>query len=404
MLTEWSQIEDGVRGRIAFLVRGLDGGGAQRDAILLANELQRLGRPSAVVALEAAGHLRDLVATEVSLIDLGSGNKLRLAAAIGPLRRLLIRGRPAVLVSSEAGANAVVVLASRLVPLRQRPKIVLREVASPAAARLRDPYWQNRLGYRLAPFAYPAADRVLTFTEGARHDLIAGFGVPADKVVSLGANAVLTPAMRQGLAELGRAPEPGLIVSVGRLSPEKGFADLIEAFALLRASRPARLEILGEGSGRPRLEALIADKGLQGEVELPGHFADPLPRLARASLFVSASSHEGLGNALIEAMAAGVPVVATDAPHGPREILLGGQLGPLVPVGDVGALARAMADVLEAPTDSTRLQDRAADFTVEVAAERFLAVLEAELTQVVTAGEVNGLVGPIPSEAGGGLS
>ncbi len=201
--------------------------------------------------------------------------------------------------------------------------------------------------------------------------------MPAAKVANLGTNAVLTPQMRQRIEQLGRAPQPGLIVSVGRLSPEKGYATLIEAFAQLRQTRAARLTIIGEGDERGNLKALIEAKGLSADVSLPGHNPDPLSIVSQASLFVSSSSHEGLGNALIEAMACGVPAVATDAPYGPREILEGGRLGQLVPVGDAEALAEAMAATLDQPTESAILQARAGDFSVEKSAERFIRLLQA---------------------------
>ncbi|UIY28919.1 glycosyltransferase [Neorhizobium galegae] len=120
--------------------------------------------------------------------------------------------------------------------------------------------------------------------------------------------------------------------------------------------REARLTIVGEGDERGNLEALIEALNLSQDVSLPGHNPDPLSILSQASLFVSSSSHEGLGNALIEAMACGVPVVATDAPYGPREILQGGRLGRLVPVGDATALAQAMAMTLEQPPESAVLR------------------------------------------------
>ncbi|CDZ48229.1 Putative glycosyltranferase [Neorhizobium galegae bv. officinalis] len=377
MIMNSSRIVDPVAARICFLVRGFDGGGAQRDAILLANELQGQGFPSAIVTLQSSGPLRDLIRADVPVIDLGNGRKLRLAFAPAALRRLLVTGRPRALVSSEAAANVLVILASRGFARETRPSIVLREVASPLQARTGDPYWQNRLAYRLIRFAYPRADLVLTLTAGARNDLIDRFGVPAAKVANLGTNAVLTPQMRRRIEQLGRAPEPGLIVSVGRLSPEKGYATLIEAFAQLRRMRAARLTIVGEGDERGNLEALIEALDISRDVSLPGHNPDPLSIVSQASLFVSSSSHEGLGNALIEAMACGVPVVATDAPYGPREILQGGRLGQLVPVGDATALAQAMATTLEQPPESAVLQARAAEFSVEKSAERFIHLLQA---------------------------
>lgn len=376
MITDWSRISELARGRLCFFVRGFDGGGAQRDAILLANAVSRLGLPAAIVTLDGRGPLGALVEATVPVLDLGRGRKLRLALALGAFRRLLA-ARPMVLISSEAAANGLVILASRLIPASRRPSIVLREVASPQQARSNDPFWQNRLGYRAAPLSYPLADLVVTFTAGVRSDLIIRFGVPARKVVSLGTNAVLTPAMRQRIAANPRRPKPGLIISVGRLSPEKDPRTLIEAFALLRRTYSARLVMVGDGPERRGLEQRIAALGLQDDIELAGFHADPLPLLAEAALFVCSSRHEGLGNAIIEAMACGVPIVATDAPHGPREILEGGRFGRLVPVGDVASLAAAMASAVQEKSDEAALAARASAFSVEAAGVRFVEILRA---------------------------
>lgn len=378
MVTNPSRGIENANGRLCFLVRGLDGGGAQRDAILLANELQRNGIDTAIVTLQSSGPLNALISPDVPVIDLGEGAKVRLALAGPAIRRLLAQGKPKGVVSAEAAPNALLAVASRFVSKKSRPWIILREAASPVQARLNDPYWQNRLAYRLAPKLYPMADVVMTLTEGARHDLIGQFSVPAQKIVNLGTNAVITPEIRAEIERAVRSPEPSHIFSVGRLSPEKGFLTLIDAFALLRKQRSAKLTIVGEGTERPNLEARIAERGLGDDVSLPGHHPHPIEALAKASLFVSSSSHEGLGNAIIEAMACGIPVATTDAPHGPREILRGGALGPLVPVGDATALCRAMADVLDRPTEAGVLRDRAMQFSVERAAQAFEDVLAAK--------------------------
>ena len=359
------------RTEVCFFVRALAGGGAQRDAVLLANGLAGQGIATAIVTLEAEGPLRALVGPGVRLVDLGRGRRLRMALAAPAIARFLRQERPRVLVASEASGNVLAVAATRHVPPGERPRLVLREVASPLAARRHDPHWQNRLGYWLAPLAYAQADLVVTLSEGARAELIGRFGQTRERVVNLGTNAVLTQLGRPA----PRRREAGLIVNVARLSPEKDHETLLRAFASLLGTHPARLVIVGDGRERARIEESIAMLGLAGRVTLAGYLPDPASVLARASLFVSASRHEGLGNALIEAMALGVPVVATDAPHGPREILLGGRLGALVPVGDAEALADAMAAALDTPVPAQALRARAADFTVERAAARFAGLL-----------------------------
>lgn len=136
-------------------------------------------------------------------------------------------------------------------------------------------------------------------------------------------------------------------MGVGRLTEQKGFDTLVKAFATLRASRPCRLIILGEGELRPELEALARDLGIEADVDLAGFVGNPFPYMANCAVFVLSSRWEGLPNVLIQAMAVGAKVVASDCPSGPAEVTDGGTLAPLVPVDDVAALAAAMSATLE---------------------------------------------------------
>jgi glycosyltransferase involved in cell wall biosynthesis len=356
-------------GCVIMLIRALHGGGAQADALALAQGLAAQGWPMVIATLHAEGPLRARLG-DLPLLDLGRGRKRRMATALPDVRRMMLGHGPAAVIASEASANCLLVAAAQTLPAHRRPAIILREVAAPVVARHHDPYRQNRIGYALAPWLYPRADRVVALTEGARRDLVTQFGVPASRAVNLGTNAVLTQSRLRELAtDLPRRPDR--VVAVGRLSPEKQFDRLITAFAAV----PGELLILGEGPERPHLEALIDRLGLVGRVSLPGQSADPLAEVRRAALFVSASRYEGFGNAIVEALACGTTVVATDVPHGPAAILAGGRYGTLVPADDPAALGEAIRRALHAPADHATLRARAADFTTERAATRFGAIL-----------------------------
>ncbi|HYP53040.1 MAG TPA: glycosyltransferase, partial [Pyrinomonadaceae bacterium] len=167
-----------------------------------------------------------------------------------------------------------------------------------------------------------------------------------------------------------------VLLAVGRLTEQTDFPMLLRAFRMLRDRRSdARLMIAGEGEGRARLEALIGELNLTDDVALPGFVTNPYALMSRAAAFVLSSRWEGLPTVLIEALACGCPVVATDCPSGPREILNGGDYGALVPVGDAAALCDAMSRVLEARPRAALLKEHAARYSVERAAGRYLELL-----------------------------
>jgi glycosyltransferase involved in cell wall biosynthesis len=361
--------QQAARLKIAFFIRALNGGGAQRDTILLANEIAARGHLVELLTLAPEGALRPLVSERVAIIPL-AGGKLR--SAVPALRRALIVRQPDVLISAEAAPNLVALLAARLLPKELRPRIVLREVGSPSIAQHLDPYLQNRVAYRALRFVYRFADVVVTLTEGARRDLAQNFGVPEQKVARMASNAVID---RDPCDVPDVQRERGLIVSVGRLSPEKDHATLIRAFAKLRRLG-WRLEIAGEGPLRARLQALVGELRVERSVTLTGFVSDPFSVFRRAELAVSSSLYEGFGNAIVEALACGTPVVATDCPYGPREILAEGRYGRLVPVGDADALAQAIMQVMATVPDRGTLRDRAAMHTVGRAADALLGIID----------------------------
>jgi glycosyltransferase involved in cell wall biosynthesis len=167
-----------------------------------------------------------------------------------------------------------------------------------------------------------------------------------------------------------------LVLGIGRLVEQKDFGTLLRAFAILRAKRPARLVLLGDGSEARRLQALAQRLGIADDVAMPGEVDNVADWMRRADLLVSSSLWEGLQATLIEALAVGCPVVATDCPGGARETLQDGRLGPLVPVRDSERMARAMIDQLDSPPDPLLLAAGGARFTAAGKAEDYLALFD----------------------------
>lgn len=172
-----------------------------------------------------------------------------------------------------------------------------------------------------------------------------------------------------------------VILAVGRLTEQKDFPTLMRAFACVRADRPVRLVILGEGRLRPDLEQLAASLGIRADVDMPGFVPNPFQYMARASLLVLSSLYEGLPGVVIQALACGCPVVSTDCPGGSKEILADGQYGALVNIGDINAMANAIRAQLDNPTDKGKLRRRAEDFSVDRAVNNYLDLLDSVVTQ-----------------------
>jgi glycosyltransferase involved in cell wall biosynthesis len=166
-----------------------------------------------------------------------------------------------------------------------------------------------------------------------------------------------------------------IILGVGRLVPQKDFSTLIKAFSRVRRSRPAHLVIIGEGRQRSEFTTLAQSLGIEKDIWMPGFFDNPYAFMSKASMLVLSSIYEGLPNVLIEALACGCPIVSTDCPSGPSEILEKGKFGTLVPMGDIHALAQAIHHTLNNPPNRNDLPLRAADFDIEKVSRQYLDVL-----------------------------
>lgn len=339
--------------------------------LTLAAELVRRGLAVDLVILGRADTLLSQVPPEVRVLKLDA---YRSTAAVGKLRRYLRMECPTAILSAAWEANIVTMLAS--LGLKPKPRIVL-SVRNTFSLALAGGSLSRRVMRLATRLLYPLSHRVAVVSKGAARDLSEHARLDSNKVV-----AIYNPALPGDFdilasepAVLLPDPQPGRarIITVGRLAPAKDHATLIRAFAQVARLRPAELILFGEGEMRSSLERLVAELGLQELVTFAGLVRNPFPYMRQADLFVFSSAWEGFGNVLVEALAAEVPVVATDCPHGPYEILEGGKWGKLVPPGDPEALATAMLETLTHPPPNGRL--RAREFTVERIADQYLELL-----------------------------
>jgi glycosyltransferase involved in cell wall biosynthesis len=329
----------------------------------IANELSASHQVDLVLVRAEGIYLSD-VAVGVRLIDLDA---TRVAASLFPLVRYLRSHRPDVVFSTLSHANVVAVAARSLIRRRPRPRLVVSEHSHLSSSTSLAPERRARLLPHLMRLAYPRADAIVAVSDGVAQDLSQGIGVPRDAIEVIHNPIASYPAAGTSLDREHQwlaSGQPPVILAAGRLAQEKDFPTLIGAFAELRKRRNVRLIILGEGALRPELERLTVRLGVADAVAMPGFVSAPQAYMAEASVFVLSSIHEGFGNVLAEAMACGTPVVSTDCPSGPSEILEGGRWGRLVPIGDVTALATAIGASLDDPNPPP-VRERAADFALD---------------------------------------
>lgn len=349
-------------------------GGVERMVTHLLRGFIDQGVAVDLVLAKAKGSMLDRVPAEVNIIKLGTQHTF---ASLPALVRYLKSRQPRALLVAKHRAGIVAFIARRLA--RYRGRVILRLGTTVSAALKGKNAIQKALWYGSMRFFYRGADAIVAVSEGVRQDVLMITHLPPEKITVI-RNPVVTPAMQvmaqqpvdHPWLQSGSVP---VILASGRFTRQKGFKDLIQAFARVHAQLPCRLIILGRGREQQDYEQLAAQLNVAEAISLPGFVANPYAYLAHAQLFVLSSYWEGSPNVLTEAMALGVPVVATDCPSGPREILRDGRYGPLVPMGDIEGLAQAMLMTLRQPLPAAKLHEAVADYHVDVSAAAYLAAL-----------------------------
>ena len=371
---------------VVFIINSLAGGGAERVMCTLlrasAEELRDCRISLLLLDREPAAYE---VPPGVELTQLDCRHSL--LRSVWSVWRALRRAKPDVTVSFLTRANIASIIATSVLKI---PAIVSERVNTSS-------HLGRGLGALLARgmvrLTYPRARRVIAVSQGVAEELRTWFGVAADRLAVI-ANPVDLDEIR-ARAERGApvAVAAPYIVAMGRLVPNKNFSMLIDAFA--RSGTPGTLLILGEGPERAALTQQVRSLGLQDRVVMPGFAADPFPTLRHAAAFVSSSNAEGFPNALLEAMTVGLPVISTNCPSGPSEVLADlprervehgvcfAQHGILVPPEDSAAMAAALR-ALEDPEHRRHYAEaaprRAAEFGVVRAKDAYWAVIRSQLS------------------------
>lgn len=352
--------------------------GVDRLAHNLVSALARRGYVVDVLQVRGHGPHFAEVPPGVRLIDLGTAHSYTSLPAVV---RYLRRERPASLYCDKDRINHTAILARALAQGLKAPTTFLAVgTGTTLSVDCAERGWLHALKTRWSTGKlYPLADQVIVTSRGVADDMAAYTGLARDLI-----DVVPCPVVpASAFVDEFPVPDhpwfwdqgPPIIMGMGELCGRKDFATLIRAFAAIQGERPARLMILGRGKERDQLLSLARDLGVAQAIDLPGFVTNPLAYLAQASLFAFTSTLEGLGFALIEALAVGVPAVATDCPSGPREILQEGKYGLLVPVGDHQALAAAMLATLRHPPTKAFLREAARPYEIEAATNAYIPAL-----------------------------
>lgn len=298
-------------------------------------------------------------------------------ASIPPLAAYMKARKPQVILANREPAVRALILAKQWTRTSTRTAV---RVGMPISVALGRRSWLKRWIRRgFIRYCYRRADTIIANSGDVAKDIVDETGLHPGRIALLP-----NPTVDDAIYSRARLPvshpwladkEVPVITAVGRLAPQKDFLTLLRAFALLRRERTCRLLILGEGKQRTVLAQEAERLGITKELSMPGFVDNPFAYLVRSDLFVLSSAWEGSPNVLIEALALGVPSVAADCGSGPREILADGRYGPLVPVGDAQAMARAMAQVLESPLPREVLEEAVEPFRTQKAVRRYVETL-----------------------------
>ncbi len=355
------------RKTICFALPSLAGGGAERAAVQILNALDGDRWERWLYLFTREGPYLADVASGVRIADADGGSRL---GRWRSLRRFTRAVRPDVVVSflsyfSVLSAVRAAGVGARVVFNQQTP---MSSFLADGDYHWRRP-WDRRMFAAATRVGFAAADLIVTTSRGVADDLTASFGVRSDRIRVVH-NPVDLRAIAAAVQEPLDADHAGAwahpaIVAAGRLAEAKDYPLLIESLAVLRQKLPAHLYILGEGEREPMLRDLVEARGLTGAVHFCGFQQNPWKYIARADVFALTSRYEGFGNVLVEAMACGIPVVATSSP-GTRDIVSAGEDGLLVDCHEPAAVASALERIL----DDAALRRRMSE-TARRHAERF---------------------------------
>ncbi len=353
--------------KVTFFIPSLRGGGAERVIITLANQFINHGCVVDLIASNAIGEYRSELSKNVNLIDLKCS---RVIFSLAKLRNYINNVQPDILLSTVAHANIIAILANLIA--RKKCVVIIREANTLSIELSRINTFSGRIILKLTKALYPKANKIIAPSIGVAEDIFRNTNIKKE-LIHVIYNPINFETLHSKASEEINHPwfqsnSYDVILSVGRLTEQKDFKTLIRAFSILKnsTSPSAKLMILGEGKLREELETQICALKLENEVCLKGFVENPYPYMKHCACFVLSSKWEGSPNVLIQALSLGAPIVSTNCPNGPKEILDNGKWGKLVPIGDSSSLADSISKTLMTQhVDNTAIEYCRKKFSVD---------------------------------------
>jgi glycosyltransferase involved in cell wall biosynthesis len=358
--------------KITFILATLQGGGIQKVTIRLIREYLRMRIPTKLITIDSSGPMHLEIPSECELIEL---NSRRTRWAFWKLMSLLKQDKPEVIISAQTHLNVLVIIA-RILTGYPKKLIVVEHITFNDELIKRGPLFERIRPFLIRLF-YPLTDRIVAVSPAAVRSIYQYARI--NKKIDMIWNGVdideICERSSQPVAHHWVNGNKRIVIAMGRLTVQKNFSALLNAFAMIEPIENHHLIILGEGPEYEHLQALAKELGIQDYVDFPGFVENPFAFLAQADLFVLSSRWEGFANVVIEALACGISIVATDCPGGPADILDNQPFARIVPVDNPKEMAAAMQILLSMKFDSAVISEYARNFNIQKVAVSYLELI-----------------------------
>lgn len=365
---------------LSFFIPDLTVGGAEQVTVTIVNGLSARGYNVELLLSRSKGKLYSQLASHVDVVVLPPSRTsvFGVGANVPWLASYLRRKEPAALFPHLCHVSLVSLATDRVLDA----DTFVFPTHHSALTASRNPSPRDRIVKRLVPYFYPLADRIIAVSAGVADSLVDGTSLNRGDISVLhnpvDVKSVRTRAQQSVDHEWLNDENRDVVLFVGRIAEQKDLKTWLRTFATVHERKPdTRALILGQGPEREEIKTFADQRGIGDVVSLPGFVENPYGYMARSDVFLLSSRYEGLPTTLIEALACGCPIVATDCPSGPREILVDGTYGSLVPVGDASGLADAVCAILADSVPAEKLRARADDFSPDAVFDEYEAFIDA---------------------------